>query len=202
MCNKKCNDCNQSNPCNPCKCENRYQGPDIPQVGVETGMTYDEVIEILSNYSSNTEFEDGNGIESTNFNSTTGVLTLNFTDGTSYSTTNLLGPQGPQGPPGPEQLIIQNTIFVSKNGNDTTGVRNDWTKPFLTIGAANSVAQPSDLVIVFPGVYNESNVAKTDVNYYYHKGSIVNSGSNTCVFDSVGQAKNVFIYGEGDFKST
>ena len=204
MCNK-CNDCNDCNPCNPCKCENRYNGPDILPVGITSGMTYDEVLEILSNYTSDVDFSDGVGIESEGYNPLTGVLTLNFTDGTSYSTGDLRGPAGANGatgPAGPNQLLIENTILVSKNGNNSTGTRNDWAKPFLTIAAANSVAQAGDLVIVYPGTYNEGDVAKSNVNYYFYKGAVVSSGIAACISDSVGQAKNIFIYGEGDFIST
>ena len=203
MCNK-CNDCNDCNPCNPCKCENRYQGPDILQVGITTGMTYDEVLEILSNYTSDVEFTDGVGIESEGYNPLTGVLTLNFTDGTSYSTGDLRGPQGPagsnglNGDPGPNQLLIQNTLIVSKNGNDSTGVRNDWAKPFLTITGANTVAQPGDLIVIYPGTYSESNVVLSDIAYYFYKGAIVSS-SFTCISDTVGFPKNIMVYGEGDF---
>lgn len=44
--------------------------------------------------------EDGNGIASTSFNSETGELTLTFTDGSTYTTSSLIGPTGPQGPAG------------------------------------------------------------------------------------------------------
>lgn len=209
MCNKNNNNnnnCSDCNPCNPCKCENRYQGPDIPQVGITTGMTYDEVLEVLSNYTSDVNFEDGVGIESEGYNPLTGVLTLNFTDGTSYSTGDLRGQQGPAGSngldgiPGPNQLLIENTLIVSKNGNDSTGVRNDWAKPFLTITGANAAAQPSDLIIVYPGTYSESNVVLSNISYYFYKGAIVNSATN-CISDTLGVPKNIMVYGEGDFIS-
>lgn len=38
--------------------------------------------------------DDGNGIVSTEFNSETGVLTLTYADGTTFSTTSLIGPAG------------------------------------------------------------------------------------------------------------
>ena len=41
--------------------------------------------------------DDGNGIESTSFNSTTGELTINYTNGTSFTTTSIIGPAGPNG---------------------------------------------------------------------------------------------------------
>lgn len=93
-----------NNPCNPChnsSCNCRYNGPDIPELGIIAGMPYDEVIEIISTYVSGIDFEDGVGIDSTSYNATTGQLTLNFTNSTSYTTGDLRGPQGPTGPQGP-----------------------------------------------------------------------------------------------------
>lgn len=45
--------------------------------------------------------QDGNGIVSTIDNGN-GTFTLNFSDGTSFTTADLTGPQGPQGLPGPD----------------------------------------------------------------------------------------------------
>ena len=50
------------------------------------------------------------------------------------------GPAGPQGPPGPQNLAVNNTVFVMKNGNDTTGLVERLDKPFLTIAAARTAA--------------------------------------------------------------
>ena len=48
-----------------------------------------------------------------------------------------------------------NTVRVDKVfGSDETGARNGC--PFLTIGAALAVAEPGDVVWVFPGIYEES----------------------------------------------
>lgn len=41
---------------------------------------------------------DGNGIVDTSYNSSTGVLTIYYSDGSTYSTTSLIGPTGPAGP--------------------------------------------------------------------------------------------------------
>jgi len=46
------------------------------------------------------EGTDGTGIASTSFNSSTGVLTIFYTDGTTYSTTSIIGPTGATGPTG------------------------------------------------------------------------------------------------------
>jgi hypothetical protein len=48
-----------------------------------------------------------------------------------------------------------NTLHVSKEGNDFTGLRNSITRPFLTIGAAITKSQPGDQILVAPGLYPE-----------------------------------------------
>ncbi len=115
------------------------------------------------------------------------------------------GPQGPTGPAGADglnELIIGNTLIVSALGNDATGTRNDWAKPFLTIQAANSAAQPNDLVIIFPGSYNlgGSPFNKNNVSYYVYKNAII-QGTGNLIMDG-GIAFEINIYGEGTFVST
>jgi hypothetical protein len=64
-------------------------------------------------------------------------------------------------PPGVE---TQNTIWVTKDGNDlNTGLLEGDAK--ATVGAAASVAQPGDTIVIRPGVYNENNPIglRTDV---------------------------------------
>jgi hypothetical protein len=46
------------------------------------------------------EGTDGTGIASTSYNSSTGVLTIYYTDGTTFSTTSIIGPAGPTGAAG------------------------------------------------------------------------------------------------------
>lgn len=51
--------------------------------------------------------------------------------------------------------LAGNTVFVdSVNGNDTTGARGDFTKPFLTVAAGLAAAQSGDQVSVLSGTYN------------------------------------------------
>lgn len=49
--------------------------------------------------------EDGNGIESTVDNGD-GTFTLNYTDGSSFTTIDLTGPEGPQGPAGSSEVTV------------------------------------------------------------------------------------------------
>lgn len=95
--------CINKNPCSSCNncCDLRYNGPEIPEIGISPGMTYDDVISIISEFSINIPDGDLNSISSTSYNGSTGILTLSFSDGTSYSTGDLRGPTGPAGPIGP-----------------------------------------------------------------------------------------------------
>jgi len=79
------------------------------------------------------------------------------------------GKRGLKGDSVPTTLPIQNTAFVSKNGNDTTGLVERLDKPFLTISAAIlalNTAYPTRtsairyLVKVFPGTYDEDIILK------------------------------------------
>jgi hypothetical protein len=70
-------------------------------------------------------------------------------------------------------LTINNTLFVSKNGNNATAVRNDWTKPFLTIQAAITAALAGDTIYIFPGTYAEA-LVMTQINKVHIKGAGIN----------------------------
>ena len=50
----------------------------------------------------------------------------------------------------------QNFVFVGKDGNDGTGLRNSLTNKFLTVQAALNAAQTGDAVFVGPGTYVEN----------------------------------------------
>lgn len=52
---------------------------------------------------------------------------------------------------------VENTIFVMKNGNDSTGLRERFDLPFLTIEAALTVAVAGDVIVIYPGQYIVSN---------------------------------------------
>ena len=64
-----------------------------------------------------------------------------------------------------------NTVFVSKGGNNGTGMRGERTKPFLTIAAALAVAQDGDLVMIGPGTFTEAGLTIPDVANLYIVGS-------------------------------
>lgn len=83
--------------------------------------------------------EDGNGIVSTSFNSETGELTLTYTDGSTYTTTSLIGPTGATGATGPAGICecqpvqyVEERLGVSTSGtfpNFTTLTNMTYTVP-------------------------------------------------------------------------
>jgi hypothetical protein len=79
------------------------------------------------------------------------------------------GPPGPPGPAGSGSVVAANAIYVSKSGNDTTGVRDNLGLSFFTIEAALAIAVAGDTIVVFPGDFELSTslVLKNDVNFYF-----------------------------------
>jgi hypothetical protein len=102
----------------------------------------------------------------------------------------------------PFDVEIANTIFVSKNGDDSTGQRGNWNLPFLTIQSASAVAQAQDVVYVYAGTYSVGNDdwVKSDVHYYFEPNAKV-TGLRHAVYD-FGQDRNIWIHGEGTFIQT
>lgn len=56
---------------------------------------------------------------------------------------------------GPNAFLHGNMVYVDGDyGNDSTGVREDFTRPFKTIAAALAAATSGDCVYVYPGTYS------------------------------------------------
>lgn len=64
-----------------------------------------------------------------------------------------------------------NMLVVSKDGSDSTGSREDVSLPFLTLAAAKAAATSGDLILVYPGTYNERNLLKNGVNWHFLPGA-------------------------------
>lgn len=84
------------------------------------------------------------------------------------------GATGATGATGPSNLTIANTAFVSKNGNDTTGLVERLDKPFLTITAAISAIHTAfptrseairPRIVVFSGKYTEDIILKKFIDF-------------------------------------
>jgi hypothetical protein len=58
----------------------------------------------------------------------------------------------------PTVNTLGNAVIVvdANSGNDSSGKRGIWTKPFKTISAALLVAQDQDTIFIQPGVYTEN----------------------------------------------
>lgn len=98
-------------------------------------------------------------------------------------------------------ITIQNTIYVSKNGDDSTALVNRLDKPFLTIYEASLVANAGDVIYVFSGIYDEqsNDWVASDVIYDFQIGTYVFNDS-VCIADN-GIAKNINISGHCVFSS-
>ncbi len=82
------------------------------------------------------------------------------------------GDKGDTGADGFSEMLIKNMAFVSKNGDDSTGLIERLDKPFLTIGAAQAAVTTGYTIHTFPGFYSEGNLGKDGVNYYFEDGYI------------------------------
>lgn len=96
-------------------------------------------------------------------------------------------------------LILDNTLWVAKNGNNNNGTRGKPGLPYLDIQAAADDAQAGDCVIICPGEYDENDLLRTNVDYYFFPGARVNyTGIDTvAIFDDNGISTiNLIIGGE------
>ncbi len=115
-------------------------------------------------------------------------------------TTNGNGTLTINGGGGSSSLATSNVLYVAKNGSDVTGTSNRLDLPFLTIGKAKTNAHQGDLIYIYPGVYNESNLLTNGVNYYLSAGVTVTNGSTT-MFDDLNLPSTNIISGYGKFVS-
>lgn len=106
---------------------------------------------------------------------------------------------GSSGGGGSSSVNIENTLYVAKNGNDSTGTRNDLTKPYLTIAGATADASLQDCIYVFRGSYTETSVDTfgTGLFYYLEPNVEVINDTTPLIQDSSG-AKTITIFGYGN----
>jgi len=97
--------------------------------------------------------------------------------------------------------LAGNTVWVSKTGNDSSGVRENVGAAFLTLSAAKAAAFSGDTIMVLPGGYADSDLQKAGVNWHFFNGAIVtNNSAVTSIFDnSTGGSGNSDITGDGVF---
>lgn len=110
-------------------------------------------------------------------------------------------------PAGTGSIYHDNTLYVSKTGDDSTGTRGRADKPFLTISAAFAAAtNDGDLIVVMPGTYNErliGNKAGIKTNIFFHKGATLYYNSAAAVVSYSGTGYfNISILGYGTIYNT
>lgn len=95
------------------------------------------------------------------------------------------------------------TIWVDAvNGSDATGERGKMAKPVLTLSYAKSLAQAGDLIVVRPGTYNENDLAKNNVNWFFQPGAKVyytTGGDSTVAVFNIATNETCNVYGDGEF---
>ena len=75
--------------------------------------------------------------------------------------------------------LAGNVVIVDAvNGNDSTGVAGDLTKPFLTLLAAQTAASSGKTILVYPGTYSSVSLGKSGVNWYFMPGANVTFTGN------------------------
>jgi len=96
-------------------------------------------------------------------------------------------------------IILENSLFVAENGNDSTGTRTRLDLPYLTINAAMNDALEGDTVFVYPGSYTVNTgetLLKAGVNLYLESTSVIVITDPTDSTMSIKGKQG--IYGEGE----
>lgn len=111
-------------------------------------------------------------------------------------------------------ITVKNTVFVQKNGNDTTGLVERFDKPFLTIQAAETAAlaaftsrtQTSRILIKVESGNYTGPITINDFIDYDLGNSIITNFSGSCIKDkttaytaTTNGAYNCIIYGNATF---
>ena len=100
---------------------------------------------------------------------------------------------------------LGNILFVSPNGNNTTGTKGRIDLPYSTILAAQTDASAGDTIFVFPGSYSATLLGKDGVNYYFSPGTEVSQPSaspNAFIFSDGALGISFNVYGSGNFTNS
>jgi len=100
--------------------------------------------------------------------------------------------------------INQNAIYVdSLAGDDLTGEKHNFNKPFKTIEEAFEVAESNDLIIVLPGDYEiNDSISKDGVDWFFYPGTTVILNNNEHVngiWDDLNYPMSFKVAGYGNF---
>jgi hypothetical protein len=97
--------------------------------------------------------------------------------------------------------LAGNVVIVDAvNGNDSTGLVGDLTKPFLTLLAAQAAASSGQTILVYPGAYTSTALGKDGVNWYFVPGASVTFSSGNGFVAAT--AMTFKVRGYGNFNCT
>ena len=98
---------------------------------------------------------------------------------------------------------LTQSIFVTQNGDDTTGEIGNMSKPFATLESASLAATTGSTIFVYPGLYTVEanfNLAKPGVDYYFHPNTTVSKSTAGDIFDISGFTDTgMNVWGHADF---
>lgn len=130
----------------------------------------------------------------------------------------VVGPKGDKGDTGPQNLTVANTVFVMKNGNDSTGLVERLDKPFLTISAARIAALAAFTsrtstsrarIVVETGEYTDKIIIDDFIDYDLNDSTVIGVTGFDCILDNGNTYSaltpgefNAIIYGNATFTNT
>ena len=190
-----CNTCGQTRCC--CDSPTRYNGPDIPDVGIETGTPYDAVIQLLGEFVSDIEFEDGVGISGIAWASnsggqpqgtqgTTDTYTITLTDNSTYDFVVTNGADGIDG------VGISNIAWTSNSGGQPQGTQGTTDTYTITLTDASTY----NFVVTNGADGNNGVYGGWSSEWVYDAGSTAPSpGASIFRFDNLtlGSVTNLYI---------
>jgi hypothetical protein len=100
-----------------------------------------------------------------------------------------------------------NLLWVDQvNGNDSLAVRGQMTVPFKTLskardaaGATVALTEQAVTIMVLPGTYDENDLLRNQVNWYFFPGAVVDYSGTGNIFDSLDDTVAAFVGGCGEF---
>ncbi len=97
---------------------------------------------------------------------------------------------------------LTQSIFVTQNGNDTTAVVGNMSKPFATLESASQAATTGSTIFVYPGMYTVEasyNLALAGVDYYFYPNTTVSKSTAGDMFTMPAGTQGCNVYGQADF---
>ena len=99
---------------------------------------------------------------------------------------------------------LTQSIFVTQNGDDTTGTIGNMSKPFATLNSASQAATTGSTIFVYPGTYTAEaeNLAFEGGSYYFYPGTVVSKSAAGPIFASTTLTEGFDVFGHADFYLT